>query len=215
MTSSSDFQDGFAKNFGPFITKFNIGGRTADQTDLDTPETQKLNAIWQSKQMRDKMFTKEKRQTLQERLAALSSEEREKLENLSDPDMVTWFNRTKVNSVDKNLKTIPGCFYKVQAQGSATVRDCEEMSKIYKRSFASGGLGLVYAWGLIQFLYESRIIQKAQVHPTVFQLLPFAIYSAPIFGIFWMTIKEHSRVLTILDSKYTPIWVRITEQQQL
>jgi hypothetical protein len=108
--------------------------------------------------MREKMFTKERRQTLQERLAALTPEEREKLENLSDPDMVTWFNRTKLNDVDKNLKTIPGCFYKVQSQGSATVRDGEEISKIYKRSFASGVLGLAYGWGLIQFLYESRII---------------------------------------------------------
>lgn len=95
------------------------------------------------------MFTGERRLTLQARLAALTPEEREKLESLADPDMVTWFNRTKVSDVDKSLKTIPGCFYKVQAQGSATVRDGEEMSKIYKRSFTSGVLGLGYGWALI------------------------------------------------------------------
>ena len=29
--------------------------------------------------------------------------------------MVAWFNRTKVDEIDKNLRTIPGCFYKVRA----------------------------------------------------------------------------------------------------
>jgi hypothetical protein len=53
--------------------------------------------------------------TLQERLAALTAEERDKLESVQDSDMITWFNRTKVDERDKQLRTIPGCFYKVRA----------------------------------------------------------------------------------------------------
>lgn len=88
-----------------------------------------------------------------EKLAALTPEEREKLESVQDADMVTWFNRTKVDERDKKLRTIPGCFYKVRAQGSATARDCDEMNKFYKRSLVSCGLVMGHSYIVVQFLY--------------------------------------------------------------
>lgn len=63
--------------------------------------------------------------------------------------MVAWFNRTKINQKDKQLRTIPGCFYKVRAQGSATARDCDEMNKLYKRSGVSCALVLAHSYALV------------------------------------------------------------------
>ena len=46
----------------------------------------------------------------------MTSDEKEKLESaVNDEDMVQWYNRVKVNKADRELKTIPGCFYKVRA----------------------------------------------------------------------------------------------------
>lgn len=50
---------------------------------------------------RQQLFTPEKQITLQQRLAALTAEERDKLESVQDSDMITWFNRTKVDERDK------------------------------------------------------------------------------------------------------------------
>jgi hypothetical protein len=63
--------------------------------------------------------------------------------------MVSWFNRTKTNSKDAIIKTIPGCFYKVRAQGSATAYDCNEVSKFYKRSMVSMGLVLAHSYAFV------------------------------------------------------------------
>lgn len=96
--------------------------------------------------------------SLQQRLSALTQEEREKLESLQDADTVNWFNRTKVDERDKRLKTMPGCFYKVRVQGSATAKDCEEVNRFYKRSLVTCGLLLLQSYGLIQFGYQSRLL---------------------------------------------------------
>ena len=145
----------------------------------------------------------------------MTPQEREKLESVADQDMVTWFNRTRVSESDKSLRTIPGCFYKVQAQGSATVKDSEEMNKVYKRGFVSGVVGFAHSYCLVQFLYQSRIIEQGRVPKLLFESLPYALYTLPLIGVCYYMLKEQSRVQNMLDSKYTPIWVRITEQQQL
>lgn len=76
----------------------------------------------------------------------MTPEERDKLESVQDADMVAWFNRTKVDERDKKLRTIPGCFYKVRAQGSATAKDCDEINKFYKRSMVSGALLIAHSY---------------------------------------------------------------------
>lgn len=60
--------------------------------------------------------------------------------------MISWFNRKKLDERDKKIRTIPGCFYKVRAQGSATAYDCNEMNKFYKRSLVSCGLCMVHSY---------------------------------------------------------------------
>ena len=81
-------------------------------------------------------------------MQALSPEEQEELQTVSDSDLITWFNRTKLDDEKKNkIKTIPGCFYKARAQGAATVQDMDELNKFYKRSLVTCFmvLGHIYA----------------------------------------------------------------------
>jgi hypothetical protein len=146
-------------------------------------------------------------------LKALSKEEREKLESVQDNDMVTWFNRTKIDPRDKDLRSIPGCFYKVRAQGSATARDCDEINKFYKRSGVTCGLLFAHSYVAVQFLYESRIISKRTVAIGVFEKLPYALYIAPMCYLFYFMMTDFNKIARRLDAKYTPIWVRITEEQ--
>jgi len=72
--------------------------------------------------------------------------------------MVSWYNRTKVDERDKALRTIPGCFYKVRAQGSATAKDSDEINKFYKRGLVTSGLLFFHSYLSVMFLYESRIV---------------------------------------------------------
>ncbi len=83
--------------FAPFLV--NLGGTyKPDDKSMDAIRT---NDIKKSRMARQQLFTPEKQLTLQQRLAALTSEERDKLESVQDSDMITWFNRTKVDERDK------------------------------------------------------------------------------------------------------------------
>mmetsp|Transcript_12339 Transcript_12339/g.15737 ORF Transcript_12339/g.15737 Transcript_12339/m.15737 type:complete len:81 (+) Transcript_12339:309-551(+) len=80
----------------------------------------------------------------------MTSDEREELETVSDTDLIKWFNRTKIdNARMSTVKTIPGCFYKVRAQGAATVADMDELNKFYKRSLVSCFLLLGHVYCLV------------------------------------------------------------------
>ena len=129
--------------------------------------------------------------------------------------MVAWFNRTKVDERDKKLRTIPGCFYKVRAQGSATAKDCDELNKFYKRSMVSCALLIAHSYVLVQFSYQSRLISKAHSPRLLFEYMPYVVYPAAMIGLCVFMIRENGRILEKLDSKYTPIWVRITEKSAL
>lgn len=89
------------------------------------------------------------------------------------------------------------------------------MNKVYKRTFLTGGLGLCHSYMFVQFIYQAHIVTKQNIHPTLFNILPFLIYSAPVVAAGYLMLSESNRVQTLLDSKYTPIWVRITEQSNL
>ena len=53
---------------------------------------------------------------MEERMSSLSAEEKEELQTVSDNDLISWFNRTKIDDQKKKVvKTIPGCFYKARA----------------------------------------------------------------------------------------------------
>jgi len=49
----------------------------------------------------------------------------------------------------------------------------------------------------------------------VFEKLPYAMYIAPICYLVYYLVQENSILLRRLDAKYTPIWVRLTEEQIL
>ena len=63
--------------------------------------------------------------------------------------MVSWWNRTKTTKADDSMKTIPGCFYKVRAQGSATAYDSDELNKFYKRALVSCCLVMAHSYALV------------------------------------------------------------------
>ena len=80
----------------------------------------------------------------------LTAEEQEELQTVSDTDLISWFNRTKLSAEKKNtVKTIPGCFYKARAQGAATAQDMDEINKFYKRSLVTCFMVLGYTYALV------------------------------------------------------------------
>jgi hypothetical protein len=47
----------------------------------------------------------------------------------------------------------------------------------------------------------------------VFEKLPYALYMAPMGYLFYYMVRDFAVITRKLDAKYTPIWVRITEEQ--
>ena len=110
----------------------------------------------------------------------LNHEEREKLQTVSDADLISWFNRTKLDDAKKSkVKTIPGCFYKARAQGAATVQDMDELNKFYKRSLVTCFLVLGHVYALVQFSYESRLLSKERL-PRLFGVAGAVAYPISI-----------------------------------
>jgi hypothetical protein len=64
-------------------------------------------------------------------------------------------------------------------------------------------------------LYNSRLFTRASVPLLVFEYTPFVLYPGSLLAVAYVMYKENKRVIEKLDSKYTPIWVRITEKQAL
>lgn len=89
------------------------------------------------------------------------------------------------------------------------------MNKLYKRALVSVGLTMLYSYATVQFLYESRIACKTTIPIYLFEKLPYVIYTVPLVVLIGYVIRENGRVLNRLDSKYTPIWVKYTEEQAL
>jgi hypothetical protein len=74
---------------------------------------------------------------------------------------------------------------------------------------------LVHEYCFVHFLYESRIISKRTVRLGIFEKLPYVFYIVPTTYFFFFMVRENTKVLRRLDAKYTPIWVKITEEQAL
>ena len=89
------------------------------------------------------------------------------------------------------------------------------MNKFYKRSLVSCGLVLGHTYIVVQFLYQSRLLSRTRTPKLIFENLPYVLYPAALIGLCVFMIRENNKILHRLDSKYTPIWIRITEQQAL
>ena len=112
------------------------------------------------------------------------------------------------------MKTIPGCFYKARAQGAATVADMDELNKFYKRSLVTCFMVFGHVYCLVQFSYESRLISKDRL-PRLFGVAGAWAYPvAFMFLVPWLW-RQNKNVLERLDSKYTPIWMRISARSTL
>ena len=49
----------------------------------------------------------------------------------------------------------------------------------------------------------------------VFEYTPYVVYPAGLLLVAFWVYAENRRTVLRLDSKYTPIWVRITEQTKI
>lgn len=76
----------------------------------------------------------------------------------------------------------------------------------------SGGLVFFHSYVTVQFLYDSRIVSKSTMPLKLFENLPYALYVAPIAYFCYYLVSENSKLIRRLDAKYTPIWVKITEE---
>ena len=73
-------------------------------------------------------------------------------------------------------------------------------------------LGNVYA--LVHFSYESRILSKERM-TKLFGTVGFIAYPISLVCLLPWLWKKNKEVLDRLDSKYTPIWMRISAKQSL
>ena len=140
----------------------------------------------------------------------MTQEQKDELESVQDADQVTWFNRTKVSDkAAATVKTIPGAFYKAREAGAASIADSEEMNKFYKRSLVTCFVLLAHSYAFIHFAYESRIVSRVRT-PTLHKRLPYALYPGVLFGLCVFVIRKNWQIQERLDSKYTPIWLRVS-----
>ena len=72
-------------------------GKDAEGREL-TMSIQRKGNIEKSRQAKAFFFTWENKRKLEERMSQLSPEQREELQTVSDADLISWFNRTKVEN---------------------------------------------------------------------------------------------------------------------
>ena len=188
--------------------------RDAEGREL-TMDVQRKGHIEKSRQAKAYFFTQENKNQLQKRMEQLSAEEQEELQTVSDSDLISWFNRTKVDEQKKRtVKTIPGCFYKARAQGAASLHDMDELNKFYKRTLVTCFMVLGHVYALVHFSYESRILSKERL-PRAFGIIGFVAYPVSLAMLLPWLWSRHTRLVDSLDSKYTPIWMKISAKQSL
>ena len=144
-------------------------------------------------------------------LESLTEEEKAKIDGAKDTDTISYFNRTRGKKDEQfsKVRTIPGCFYKVRAQGGASGLDSDEISKFYKRAMITGACLTFHSYATVQFTYSSRILTEAR-WPRVFYWLPFVVYPMCAVGFVIQIYRVQRDTLARLDSKYTPIWLQIS-----
>ena len=92
--------------------------------------------------------------------------------------------------------------------------DMDEINKFYKRSLVTGFLILGHVYALVSFSYESRLLTKERL-PKFYGIAGFIFYPISMLCALPILWKQHNAVINRLDSKYTPIWLRISSRQSL
>ena len=89
-----------------------------------------------------------------------------------------------------------------------------EIDRFYKRSLVTCFLVLGHVYCLVQFSFESRIISKTSL-PRLFGVVGAMAYPVSIACLLPVLWSQHTKVIDRLDSKYTPIWMRVSARQSL
>ena len=90
----------------------------------------------------------------------------------------------------------------------------DELNKFYKRSLVTCFMVLGNVYALVSFSYESRILSKERL-PKLFGTAGFVAYPISLICLLPWLWKKNKEVLDRLDSKYTPIRMRISAKQSL
>lgn len=90
----------------------------------------------------------------------------------------------------------------------------DELNKFYKRTLVTCFMMLGHVYALVHFSYESRILSKSRL-PRAFGIVGFVAYPVSIALLLPWLWSRHKGVLERLDSKYTPIWMKISAKQAL
>ncbi|CDW81436.1 UNKNOWN [Stylonychia lemnae] len=172
-------------------------------------QDQKDQAIKMSKVSKQNMFTM---QNLEQYQARIEQDEKLKEQTLSASDSIDYYNRKYYQKKDLNqMLKIPGCFFKVRAQGGASSKDIEEINKFYKRTFVTLFAVVFHSYLGTTFLYESRILSKKRT-PNVYHYLPWCVYPLGILGCIVYMYSQNKLIMERLDRKYTPIWLDISKK---
>jgi hypothetical protein len=73
------------------------------------------------------------------------------------------------------------------------------------------GLLMVHSYVTINFLYDGRFISQKRL-PRVHAALPWVIYPIVLFGSVIYMVTENSKMMKVLDRKYTPLWLEISKK---
>ena len=131
---------------------------------------------------------------------------------MKDADSVSWFNRTRVSSkAARDIKTIPGSFYKARERGCVSMADSDELTKFYKRSLVTCFALMAHSLFFVQWSYGSRILTKARF-PRAFEYMPYVVYPVVLTGAVVFIMRKNWELHERLDSKYTPIWLRVSQK---
>ena len=90
----------------------------------------------------------------------------------------------------------------------------DELNKFYKRSLVTCFLVLGHVYALVQFSYESRLLSKEKL-PRLFGVAGAVAYPASIICLLPWLWRQNNYVIDRLDSKYTPIWMKISARQKV
>ena len=85
----------------------------------------------------------------------------------------------------------------------------DELNKFYKRSLVTCFMVLFHMYALVSFSYESRLLSKERL-PRLFGVVGFVAYPVSIACLLPILWSQNKKVIERLDSKYTPIWMKIS-----
>jgi hypothetical protein len=68
-----------------------------------------------------------------------------------------------------------------------------------------------HSYMTVNWLYDARFITM-KGSPKLYTSLPYGVYPVVILGAVVYMFRENSRMMNLLDKKYTPLWLEISKK---